>query len=155
VAHASKSNFRKLDLLARFLSEAQNFGFPASLHCPTNPDILRRMDESKFISSCHDNSFYISLHDQKLKDPPKQKISTVDRTHVHFVIQHGVHWAAVQLEISPFSLAKFPGQKFFKSRFRYSLCCHPLPGIEFINSVVQRIYDDHFHPCLWDFSPKS
>jgi hypothetical protein len=111
------------------------------------------MDESKFISSCHRNSFYISLHDQDLENPRRQIVSAVHTTHVHFVIQYKQHWAAVQLSISPFNLVQFPSQTFYSSSFRYSLCCDSLSGTGLI-STVQRIYDEHFHPSRWDFSPK-
>lgn len=112
------------------------------------------MDESKFSSSCGHNSFYISLHDQKLENPSRQTVSGVHTTRVHFLVQYEQHWAAVQLSISPFSLVQFPSQIFYSSSFRYSLCCHPPPKVHLINSVVQRIYDAHFHPSQWSFSPQ-
>ncbi|PMD60272.1 uncharacterized protein K444DRAFT_400042 [Hyaloscypha bicolor E] len=113
------------------------------------------MDESKIRLSCHHNSFYIPLDERDQEKSSRQAVSAVHTTHVHFVVQYEQHWAAVQLSISPFALAAFPGQTFYSSHFRYSLCCHPPPRHDLINSVVQRIYDARFHPSPWNFSVKS
>lgn len=65
------------------------------------------------------------------------------------------HWAAVQLSISPFGLRALPGQKFFRSCFRYTWCCGTARRADSsseVFSAAQRIYNDYYQPSPWHFS---
>jgi hypothetical protein len=121
------------------------------------------MDDSKLKAICSHDSFYISLQDQKnaatglentLRSPRKD-LSRELTTRVHFAVHCDLHWAAVQLSISPFELRAFPGQKFFRSCFRYTWCCGTARRVDSSSEVfgaVQRIYDYYYQPSPWNFS---
>lgn len=122
------------------------------------------MDEAIFKSNCCGRSFYTSLQEQKDSlalvganaRPLCPSISKEHLTFVHLVIHQGDHWAAVQITISPFSIQDFPSQTFYACRLRYTLCCQTTATkasfAAHIFTVVQRIYDIHYHPTQWDFS---
>ena len=120
------------------------------------------MDESKFKAICNRNSFYISLEDQKEavsrleRDlrPLRLIVSKDHKTHVHLAVQHGQHWAAVQISISPFSLRSIPGQRFYSCCFRYTSCCETFVPKDVLSDVVQSVYDVYYQPTQWDFSSK-
>ncbi|KAJ8068742.1 hypothetical protein OCU04_002439 [Sclerotinia nivalis] len=117
------------------------------------------MDESKVKTICDRNSVYISLKDQAnvntVLQCPRRPVSKERKTRIHFVVNHEVHYAAVQLSICPFDLPFIPKQKFFQCSFRWTQCCESAPLEDISREVlraVQRIYDCYYHPTQWDFS---
>jgi hypothetical protein len=116
---------------------------------PASPSF---MDESNFSPACGSNSFYITLQEQNERNTPRWAVSDVHTTHVHFAVQQGQHWAAVQLSITPFTVEDFPHQTFHSKSFLYLLCCHLPQATDFISSVVQRIYDTRFQLSQWNCS---
>jgi len=121
------------------------------------------MDEDRFKTAYGIHSFFFLSLDQKdaltglrRSSQERQTVSKDHVTHIHLVIQHNRHFAAVQISIIPFSIPRFPRQNFYSSTFRYSLCCQSSAeaglSTDLISTVVQKIYDIHYQPSEWDFS---
>jgi hypothetical protein len=132
------------------------------LSSKSTPDVLN-MDESKLEAICGRDSFYISLQDQKNASTvlestlrsPRQDLSRERTTRVYFAVHCDQHWAAVELSIAPFGLRLLPGQKFFRSCFRYTWCCETAQSADSsfeVFGAVQRIYDYYYQPSPWNFS---
>ena len=118
------------------------------------------MNEMNFQSICNSFNHYRTLDEQtallRIKEglPSRRTLSTTRPTYVQFPVQLERHWAAVQITVTPFILRKIPGQTFYTSSYRYTLCCdlaNPSP----ICQIVQRTYDVDYHPIQWDFSNKN
>ena len=81
----------------------------------------------------------------------QRTICSTTPTYVHFNVKLHDHWAAIQITIAPFTIRTIPGQVFYKSSYRYTLCCEAADPST-ICDTVQRAYDIYYHPTQWDFS---
>jgi hypothetical protein len=123
------------------------------------------MDEKLFWAHCTLSAHYCSLKEQKAAiassghpQPTRRTLSKTCSTYVHFVVQIGVHWAAVQLMLKPFSVKGILAQTYYECRYRYASCC-PATDVSSLSNpvkdVVQAIYDAYYAPGWWDCSSKD
>lgn len=115
------------------------------------------MNEASFQTYCSSSVHYFSGEEQittrhaEEEHHLRRAISTDCPTYVHLAVNVEHHWAAIQITITPFILQTLPGQIFYSSTYRYTLCCESAkPSV--IWQTVQRTYDIHYRPSQWDFS---
>lgn len=109
------------------------------------------MNETSLQTLCNSSILYHTLEEQndilhtKEGLPPRRTVSTTRSTYIHFGVQLEEHLAAVQLIIAPFTIRSIPGQTFYTSNYRYTLCCNS-ENPSTICQIVQRTYDIYYHP---------
>lgn len=118
------------------------------------------MDESDFLRDYPSNLHFCAKEKQRYtsqstseRERYTKSISKSNTTFVHFFVYFESHCAAAQIIITPFRIESLPKQTFYKSKYRYTKCCHErLDGMEIvIKNVVQRVYAQ-YEPIPWDFS---
>ncbi|OBT59890.1 hypothetical protein VE03_10637, partial [Pseudogymnoascus sp. 23342-1-I1] len=84
----------------------------------------------------------------------RKTLSIDNPTYDNFVVNLEPHRAAVQITTTPFAIRTFPGQTFYSSKYRYTLCCSAANPTA-ISQAVQRTYDINYRLVKWDFSNES
>ncbi|OBT60258.1 hypothetical protein VE03_10195 [Pseudogymnoascus sp. 23342-1-I1] len=108
------------------------------------------MNEMTFPNHNKLPAYYQTFEDQE----ERETISMNSPTYIHFTVNLEPHCAAVQITITPFTVRTIPGQTFYTSKYRYTLCCD-LANPTAISQIVQQTYDNSYRPTQWNFSEES
>ncbi|OBT72980.1 hypothetical protein VF21_07889 [Pseudogymnoascus sp. 05NY08] len=115
------------------------------------------MNEMTFQNHNKLPAYYHTFEEQnvtRLFQGERETISMNSPTYIHFTVNLEPHWAAVQITITPFTVRTIPGQTFYTSKYRYTLCCD-LANPTAISQIVQQTYDNSYRPTQWNFSEES